>query len=104
MLSSCFMRSALAAVARLALVTALFAAALFGVDVNSLPKPTGYVSDLAHVVNAADKDQLEAYCTKVEQELGVQFALVTIDSLGDQPVRDFALDLSRKWGVGERKS
>ncbi len=86
------------------MVAALCATALLAVDVNSLPKPTGYVSDLAHVVNPADKDQLEAFCTRVEQELGVQFALVTIDSLGDQPIRDFALDLSRKWGVGDRKS
>ncbi|MBV8707962.1 MAG: TPM domain-containing protein, partial [Acidobacteriaceae bacterium] len=74
------------------------------IDVNSLPKPTGYVSDLAHVLNGTDKDKLEAFCTKVEQQLGVQFALVTIDTLGDQPIRDFALDLSRKWGVGDRKS
>ena len=74
------------------------------VDVNSLPQPTGYVSDLAHVISDAEKDKLEAFCTKVEQQLGVQFALVTIDTLGDQPIRDFALGLSRKWGVGDRKS
>lgn len=98
------MRCGFRAVVRLVIVTALCTTALIAVDVNSLPKPTGYVSDLAHVVNPADKDQLEAFCTRVEQELGVQFALVTIDSLGDQPVRDFALDLSRKWGVGDRKS
>jgi uncharacterized protein len=73
-------------------------------DVNSLPKPTGYVSDLAHVVPPNDKEDLEAFCTKVEQQLGVQFALVMIDSIGDQPIRDFALDLARKWGVGDRKS
>ncbi len=76
----------------------------FAVDVNSLPKPTVYVSDLAHVVNDADKDKLEAYCAQVEQQLGVQLALVTVDTLGDQPIRDFALDLGRKWGVGDRKS
>src|SRR5690242_13744308 len=74
------------------------------VDVNSLPKPTGYVNDFAHVVNPADKQQLEEFCTKVEQQLGVQFALVTVDSVGDRPIRDFALDLARKWGVGDRKS
>ena len=74
------------------------------VDVNSLPKPTGYVSDLANVVDPADKASLEAFCERVEGELGVQFALVTIDSVGDQPIRDFALDLGRKWGVGDRKS
>jgi len=80
------------------------APSLFAVDVNSLPKPTGYVSDLAHVIDPAGKDQLEAFCARVEQELGVQFALVTIDTLGDQPIRDFAIDLARKWGVGDRKS
>lgn len=89
----------------LLIVSALaFAAGSFAVDINNLPKPTGYVSDLAHVLNGTDKDKLEAFCTKVEQQLGVQFALVTIDTLGDQPIRDLALDLSRKWGVGDRKS
>jgi uncharacterized protein len=73
------------------------------VDVNSLPKPTGYVNDFANVVGAQDKEQLEEFCTKVEQQLGVQFALVTVDSIGDQPIRDFALDLSRKWGVGSKQ-
>ena len=80
------------------------AALCLAVDINSLPKPTGYVSDLAHVLNDTAKDKLEAFCTKVEQQLGVQFALVTIDTIGDQPIRDFALDLGRKWGVGDRKS
>ncbi len=74
------------------------------VDVNSLPKPTGYVSDLAHVVNPQDQEQLEAFCTRVEQELGVQLALVTVDSVGDRPIRDISLDLFRKWGVGDRKT
>jgi uncharacterized protein len=79
-------------------------AAFCVVDVNSLPKPTGYVSDLAHVLNPGEKEQLEGFCSKVEQQLGVQFALVTIDTLGDQPIEDFAIQLARKWGVGDRKS
>jgi uncharacterized protein len=87
------------------LLLLLLAGALaFAADVNSLPKPTGYVSDLAHVVNAQDKEALEAFCTKVESDLGVQFALVTVDTVGDRPIRDFALDLFRGWGVGDRKT
>lgn len=74
-----------------------------GADVNSLPKPTGYVNDFANVVNAQDKQQLEDFCTKVEQQLGVQFALVTVDTIGDRPIRDFALDVARKWGVGSKQ-
>lgn len=74
------------------------------VDVNKLPKPTGYVSDLAKVVDPQSKQELEAFCTKVEQKLGVQFAFVTIDSIGDEPIRDVALDLARTWGVGPKKN
>ena len=73
------------------------------VDIDKLPKPTGYVSDLAHVVDAQSKDQLESFCTQVQQQLGVQFAFVTIDTIGDEPIRDFALELGRKWGVGLKK-
>ena len=73
------------------------------INVDKLPKPTGYVSDLAHVLQPAQEAQLEAYCTKVEQQLGVQFAFVTVDSLAGEPIRDVALDISRKWGVGSSK-
>ena len=72
------------------------------IDVNSLPKPTGYVSDLAHVVNAGDKERLEQFCTRVEQQLEVQLALVTIDTIGDMPIDRFSLDLARTWGVGPK--
>jgi uncharacterized protein len=87
----------------IALVVLPFAATARAVDIRSLPKPTGYVSDLAGVVSAPEKEQLEQFCTAVEQQLGVQFGLVTIDSIGDQPIRDFALDLARQWGVGIKK-
>ena len=35
--------------------------------------------------------------------LACSFALVTIDTIDDAPIRDFALELSRKWGVGDKK-
>jgi uncharacterized protein len=90
---------------RFALICALLSvASCFAVDLDKLPKPTGYVSDLAHVVDDASKQQLEEFSTAVEQQLGVQFAFVTIESLDDRPIRDVALEISRKWGVGDRKT
>jgi uncharacterized protein len=76
----------------------LFAA----LDINSL-KPQGYVSDYANVVDAASKQQVEQYCYQVEKSLGVQFALVTIDSLDDRPVEDTANKLFRHFGVGSKQ-
>jgi uncharacterized protein len=90
---------------RLALAFSLLAAVCsFAIDLNNLPKPTGYVSDLAHVVDQGSKEQLERFCTAVEEQLGVQFSLVTIESLDDRPIRDVALEIARKWGVGDKKS
>jgi uncharacterized protein len=73
-------------------------------DVNSLPAPTGYIDDFAGVVDQQSKDTLEAFCTRVDHELGVQFALVTVDTVGDTPIRDFALDLGRKWKIGYKNT
>lgn len=81
----------------------LAASLLSAIDVDKLPEPTGYVSDIAGVVDSGSKAQLEEFCTRVERELGVQFALVTIDTLDDRPIRDVALAISRKWGVGSKK-
>lgn len=97
-----------APLSRAALLLAILLSAFCGVarsafDVRSLPKPTGYVSDLAGVVSAPEKQVLEEFCTRVEQQLGVQFALVTINSIDDQPIRDVALDIAREWGVGSKK-
>lgn len=77
---------------------------LWAVSVDSLPKPTGYVSDFAHVVSPEDQDKLEQFCARVERELGVQFALVTVNTLDGRPIQDFAIQLARKWGVGDRKT
>ena len=74
------------------------------VDLSSVPKPTGYVSDLANVLSPSDKEELESFCTKVDQQLGAQFAIVTVNTLGDQPIEDFTLQLGRAWGVGNKKN
>ena len=71
---------------------ALFAGALqlnAATDAKSLPKPTGYVSDLSQCGRfRIGQQQLEEFCTRVEQQLGVQFALVTIDTIGDTPIEN----------------
>jgi len=54
------------------------------------------------VLDAESKQALETYCGRVEQSTGVQMALVTVDSLGDEPIEDFANTLYRKWGVGHK--
>jgi uncharacterized protein len=67
-------------------------------------KPQGYVNDFAGVLSAPAKAQLTALCTEVDQKAHAQIAVVTVKSLGGQPVEDFTIDLATKWGVGPKQS
>jgi uncharacterized protein len=85
----------------LAALAALFSPALFGLDTSKL-KPSGYVNDFAHVLNAGGAARLEAYCANLERVAGVQMAIVTVDSLEGDPVEDVANRLYREWGIGKK--
>lgn len=89
-----------AAPARLAALF-LIAAAAFALDARRLT-PQGYVSDFANVVDAASRSQLERYCAAVEQATGVQIAIVTVTTLYEQPIENFANELFEHWGIGQK--
>jgi uncharacterized protein len=81
----------------------LFAVATaFCDDINKI-SPTGYVTDLAGVIPQATKQRLETLCAELEQKTGAQMAIVTVKSLDDRPVEDYAVDLFKHLGVGSKK-
>lgn len=76
-------------------------AVTLALDTSKL-KPTGYVNDFAHVIDARSKTAIENYAASVERATGVQFAVVTVDTLEDEPIEDVANRLYREWGVGQK--
>ena len=90
---------------RLAWLLAILCVALPGfaaLDIDSL-KPEGYLSDYAKVVDAASKQQIEDYCYRVEQTVGVQIAAVTVPSLDGRDIETVANRLFRHFGVGKKQ-
>jgi uncharacterized protein len=85
----------------LAAVLLAIAPLVSAIDIGSL-KPQGYVSDFAKVIDSQSKADLESYCSRVEKATGVQMAFVTLDSLEGEPIEDFANDLYRRWGIGQK--
>ena len=75
---------------------------MFADDINKI-SPTGYVTDLAGVVPSATRDRLEALCTELQQKTGAQLAIVTVRSLDDRPVEDYAVNLFKHLGVGAKQ-
>jgi uncharacterized protein len=65
-------------------------------------QPTGYVNDFAHVLNPTTRTQIEDLCTQVDQKAHAQIALVTINTLEGSDIESFAVDLFKKWGIGQK--
>jgi uncharacterized protein len=94
-------------------VSRLLLAALFAVPaiaalaerVEDLPKPTGYVSDLAHVLSPETVARLERLCAQMDTSAAnAQIHVVTIQTLEGDEASDFANRLEEKWKVGRKGS
>jgi uncharacterized protein len=70
--------------------------------VQDLPKPTNYVSDFAGVLSPETQASLNALCAQVDRQAHAQIAVVTIKSLDDQPIENFATELEDNWKVGKK--
>jgi uncharacterized protein len=70
--------------------------------VKSLPKPTNYVSDLAHVMSPGVTQQINLVCGQVDHEANAQIAVVTVETTADEPVEEYAVDLYQAWGLGKK--
>jgi len=66
------------------------------------PALTGRVVDQANLLSPADEQRLTAELAAVEREVGPQFVIVTVNSLQDRPILDYAVQLGRHWGIGHR--
>jgi len=63
-------------------------------------KPQGYVNDFAGVLGEGAGEQIAAVSREVDQKAHAQIAVVTVRSLDNVPVEDFANKLYERWGVG----
>jgi uncharacterized protein len=71
-------------------------------DLNKIA-PTGYVIDLAGILDPNAKSTLAALCTELQQKTGAQMAIVTVHSFEGRSVEDYAADLYKHLGVGPKK-
>lgn len=87
----------------LALLVLLLPLAAVCQPVSSLPKPTDYVSDFAHVMSPGAIQQIDYLCGEVDHEAHAQIAVVTVKTLDGDDVADYAVHVYQKWGLGAKK-
>ncbi|MBI4903233.1 MAG: TPM domain-containing protein [Acidobacteria bacterium] len=83
------------------IAAAILSFAAQAADFSSLTAQ-GYVSDFASVLDTAHRLEIERYLKRVEVLAGAQVAIVTIPTLGNEPIEDVANSLYRRWGIGQK--
>jgi uncharacterized protein len=62
--------------------------------------PTGFVTDVAHLLDAGQAAALEARLKHLQDVTGADIAVVTLPTIGDQDPAAVALMIGRTWKVG----
>ncbi len=68
------------------------------------PKPArfDYVFDYAGLLSQEDKATISSLGRELDAKTGAQIAVVTVDSLGEVPIKDYANTLFRSWELGNK--
>jgi uncharacterized protein len=70
---------------------------------NEFPKPTGWVNDYAGVMSEQTKGELTNWFTELKEKTDVEFAIAVFPNIGGKDYSNYATDLFREWGVGNKK-
>ncbi len=69
---------------------------------SALPRNDGWVTDLAGFLSPQQEQALEALMESYRQGSGQEIALLTVPDLGGRALEQYALEVSRAWGLGEQ--
>jgi uncharacterized protein len=66
------------------------------------PKPNTLVTDFTNTLSESDKQQLENKLVAFDDTSSTQIAVVLMKSVGDNDIAEYAVQLGRKWGIGQK--
>ena len=83
-----------------ALLLVAFSLPVFSLEV---PAWTGPVNDLAQVMTAQQRQELTDYLTNLNNQTGIQMAVLTVPSLEGDSIEDFSFRTASAWKLGQEK-
>lgn len=68
-------------------------------------KPTDefFVNDYADVISEEDEQAIYKKGAHLNNSTSAQVVVVTVDTVGDEVISDYALEVGRNWGVGDKE-
>jgi uncharacterized protein len=83
----------------LGLLISLFA---FTSYAQEYPANSGYVTDLAGIIESQDEATITNWTKELEDKTGAQVVVATIDSTSPDTIENYAVKLFEKWGIGQK--
>ena len=71
-------------------------------DIPERPNPPRLVNDFAGLMSAGNQQALEEKLVAYNDSTSTQICIVTIDALNGMPIADYALQVGRNWGIGQK--
>jgi uncharacterized protein len=68
----------------------------------AVPNQSGWVTDIAGVLTQAQREQLSTLLSDYYRETHHQMELLTVTSLGGEPLETYSLRVANAWGLGCR--
>lgn len=74
---------------------------LFGI---SIPQPTSYkyINDYVGIVSEDYFKKIISLGKELEEKTGAQVTVVVLKTIGDATIEEYAVELFRKWGIGQK--
>mgnify|MGYP000539572606 CR=1 FL=1 len=89
-----------------AAILALLMLGAWAQRIEEVPNPRrtegGWVVDMAGILTAAQKQQLNATLSALERDTGAEMAVVILQRTLDAEPKEFATELFNRWGVGKK--
>ena len=89
-------------ISALTLFVLLLAAATAWAAIPDRPAQDIYVQDYAGLLSQETKDRILAIGHELDEKTTAQIAVVTVKTLDDRPIADYANELFRGWGIGDK--
>lgn len=71
-------------------------------DIPQAPNPPRLVNDLAGFFSSGETDRLEQVLVAFSDSTSTQIAVVTLKSLNGYEIKDMAVRILEKWGIGQK--
>jgi uncharacterized protein len=68
-----------------------------------LPVPFNPIVDNANVIDAGTRQRLESIYRGLKERGNIEFAVLTVDTIGDRDIFDYSLAVARGWGIGSKE-